>query len=126
MRHSRLPASQDEAASTAPVADNAAPPPSPTMPSPPVAPRHDGWTPQRQRAFLQALVDSGSVEEAARAVGMSARRACRLRGLGGPRRPCLPHHRSRAPSPVTIPLYMRCGENVGGGLSSRLTGGSRW
>jgi hypothetical protein len=45
-----------------------------------VATRHDGWTPQRQRGFLEALADSGSVESAARSVGMSARSAYRLRG----------------------------------------------
>ncbi|MBP6379519.1 MAG: hypothetical protein KA312_03775 [Sphingorhabdus sp.] len=37
--------------------------------------RHDGWSPQRQRAFIEALADSGSVTYAARAVGMS-RQAC--------------------------------------------------
>lgn len=37
--------------------------------------RHDGWSPQRQRAFIEALADSGSVTYAARTVGMS-RQAC--------------------------------------------------
>ena len=37
--------------------------------------RHDGWSPQWQRAFIEALADSGSVTYAARAVGMS-RQAC--------------------------------------------------
>ncbi|OJY71286.1 MAG: hypothetical protein BGP16_11965 [Sphingobium sp. 66-54] len=66
-----------------PISPDTAPAEHPTLPDHalvPVAPRHDGWTPQRQRAFLEALADSGSVEEAARAVGMSARSAYRLRG----------------------------------------------
>lgn len=46
----------------------------------PVAARHDGWTPARQRAFIEGLADTGSVESAARGVGMSARSAYRLRG----------------------------------------------
>lgn len=37
--------------------------------------RHDGWSPQKQRAFIEALADSGSVTYAARAVGM-ARQSC--------------------------------------------------
>ena len=41
--------------------------------------RHDGWTAQRQSAFLVALAKIGLVAAAARAVGMSARSAYRLR-----------------------------------------------
>ena len=33
--------------------------------------RHDGWTPERQRLFLVALAALGTVDAAARAVGMS-------------------------------------------------------
>ena len=33
--------------------------------------RHDGWTPERQRAFIGALADTGSVSRAARYVNMS-------------------------------------------------------
>jgi hypothetical protein len=33
--------------------------------------RHDGWTPERQRLFLIALAAMGTVDSAARAVGMS-------------------------------------------------------
>jgi len=33
--------------------------------------RHDGWTPERQRGFIEALADTGSVEAACRAVDMS-------------------------------------------------------
>jgi hypothetical protein len=45
----------------------------------PVVGRVDGWTPERQRAFIEALADSGSVPQAARAVGMSVEGAYRLR-----------------------------------------------
>jgi hypothetical protein len=33
--------------------------------------RHDGWTPERQRAFIEALADTGSVSRAAVQVNMS-------------------------------------------------------
>lgn len=42
-------------------------------------PRHDGWTPARQWAFIQALADSGSITVAAQRVGMSREAAYRLR-----------------------------------------------
>lgn len=42
-------------------------------------PRADGWSPQRQQAFIGALADTGSVMTAARQVGMSASTAYRLR-----------------------------------------------
>jgi hypothetical protein len=45
--------------------------------------RHDGWSPDRQRAFIEALADRGSVTEAADAVGMSARSAYKLRRSPG-------------------------------------------
>lgn len=45
----------------------------------PVNTRRDGWTPQRQRGFLEELADSGCVETAAAAVGMTAASAYRLR-----------------------------------------------
>lgn len=45
----------------------------------PVRPRHDGWTADRQRGFLTALAETGSVTEAAASVGFSARSAYRLR-----------------------------------------------
>lgn len=34
--------------------------------------RHDGWTPDRQRAFIAALADTGSVKRACETVGMTA------------------------------------------------------
>ena len=41
--------------------------------------RHDGWTPDRQLDFIQALADCGCVDEAARAVGMNRSSAYALR-----------------------------------------------
>ena len=41
--------------------------------------RHDGWTPERQRAFIDQLARIGVVTAAARAVGMSAKSAYLLR-----------------------------------------------
>lgn len=49
----------------------------------PRRPRGDGWTPDVQRAFIQALADTGMVEHAARAVGMSVQSAYRLRHAPG-------------------------------------------
>jgi len=46
-------------------------------------PRADGWTPQRQVDFIAALADTGCVEHAARAVGMSERSCYRLRRAPG-------------------------------------------
>ncbi|NVE93853.1 hypothetical protein [Altererythrobacter lutimaris] len=45
--------------------------------------RHDGWTAARQRAFIEALADTGSVKAAARAVDMSAEGAYHLRRQPG-------------------------------------------
>ena len=42
-------------------------------------PRWDGWTPERQAAFIEALAESACVAEACRAVGMSERSAYALR-----------------------------------------------
>lgn len=46
-------------------------------------PRNDGWSHARQRSFIEALADCGSVLEAARQVGMSASGAYRLRRSPG-------------------------------------------
>ena len=40
-------------------------------PVPRQCPRHDGWTDERQRAFIEALADTGSVAAACKAVSMS-------------------------------------------------------
>jgi hypothetical protein len=41
--------------------------------------RHDGWTPERKRRFLERLAECGIVLEASLAAGMSARAAYNLR-----------------------------------------------
>jgi hypothetical protein len=45
----------------------------------PLRPRHDGWTAERQIAFIEKLADCGSVTAAARHVGMSRESARKLR-----------------------------------------------
>jgi hypothetical protein len=45
--------------------------------------RHDGWTPERQKAFIEALADTGSVRRAARMVNMSQANAYVLRRAPG-------------------------------------------
>ncbi|RIA44610.1 hypothetical protein DFR49_2857 [Hephaestia caeni] len=49
----------------------------------PRRPRADGWSPEVQRAFIEALADTGMVEHAARAVDMSVQSAYRLRRAAG-------------------------------------------
>jgi hypothetical protein len=49
----------------------------------PVKPRQDGWTPERQRGFIDRLVVSGSVAKSARAVGMTPQSARSLRKRKG-------------------------------------------
>ena len=45
--------------------------------------RHDGWTPERQTAFIEALADTGSVDAACKAVDMSTVGAYHLRRQPG-------------------------------------------
>lgn len=45
--------------------------------------RHDGWTPDRQRRFIEALALMGVVARAAKAVGMSGQSAYMLRRRAG-------------------------------------------
>lgn len=45
----------------------------------PLRPRHDGWTPERQVAFIEALAETACVVQAAAAVGLSATAAYALR-----------------------------------------------
>ncbi|VAV94509.1 hypothetical protein MNBD_ALPHA04-619 [hydrothermal vent metagenome] len=45
--------------------------------------RRDGWSPEKQRAFIGALADCGSVVEAARSVGMSDAACYKLRRAPG-------------------------------------------
>ena len=42
--------------------------------------RHDGWTADRQRAFIRALAETGCISVAAEEVGVTPRSAYRLRG----------------------------------------------
>lgn len=55
----------------------------PFTPVPRQGKRHDGWTPQRQRAFIEALADTGSVSAACKAVDMSQPGAYYLRRQPG-------------------------------------------
>ncbi len=55
----------------------------PFTPVPRKSERHDGWTPERQRGFIEALADTGSVEAACRAVDMAQRGAYELRRQPG-------------------------------------------
>ncbi len=45
--------------------------------------RHDGWTPERQRAFIEVLADTGCVDHAARAVNIAQTNAYALRRAPG-------------------------------------------
>src|SRR4029078_10364956 len=45
----------------------------------PVRPRHDGWTAQKQIAFIEKLANCGSVSAACKHVGMSRESARQLR-----------------------------------------------
>ena len=45
----------------------------------PVSPRRDGWTPEKQAAFIEALTISSCVTRAAESVGMSRESAYQLR-----------------------------------------------
>lgn len=67
---------QPHPASFAPAGDDTAPA---LLPATTDTARHDGWTPQRQAAFLRELAASHNVSAAARAVGMSRQSAYKLR-----------------------------------------------
>lgn len=49
----------------------------------PRQPRSDGWSPELQRAFIEALADTGSVTQAAKAVNMTTMSCYRLRRQRG-------------------------------------------
>ena len=53
-------------------------------PIPSASTRHDGWTPERQHLFIDALGRIGMVSAAARAVGMSRKSAYALLARAGP------------------------------------------
>jgi len=66
----------------------------------PVRARHDGWTVEKQYAFIEALAETGIVEEACRRVGMSRTSADNLR-----RRPCAVHFRRAWEAAIDYSLY---------------------
>lgn len=49
----------------------------------PVKPRHDGWTRERQRGFIDRLCITGNVARSAKAVGKTPQSAYRLRDHKG-------------------------------------------
>jgi hypothetical protein len=51
----------------------------------PVRPRHDGWTPERQFAFVEKLADTNSMTAACKHVGMSRESVRKLRRRPGGR-----------------------------------------
>lgn len=53
-------------------------------PAPTARRRRDGWTPERQRAFIAALAQLGLAGAAAREVGMSRKSAYALLKRAGP------------------------------------------
>ena len=63
------------------------PPPAESIPTFTPVPRrhnrHDGWTPDRQRGFIEALADTGSVKAAAARVAMTSESAYALRRAAG-------------------------------------------
>jgi hypothetical protein len=75
------PAAPDPA--TAPAADTDPAADAPGFTPVPVRPRADGWTPERQQRFIEALADTGSVQIASLGNGMSAESAYRLRRRPG-------------------------------------------
>jgi hypothetical protein len=50
--------------------------------------RHDGWTPERQRLFIQALALTGQVEAACKMTGISRKSAYALRARPGAKNFC--------------------------------------
>jgi hypothetical protein len=58
-------------------------PPLPAFTPVPRRYRHDGWTPERQKAFIEALADTGCVTRAASMVNMSQNNCYTLRRSAG-------------------------------------------
>ena len=67
----------------------------------PVRPRHDGWTVEKQYAFIEALAETGIVEEACRRVDMSRTSADNLR-----RRPEGVHFRRAWEAAIDYSLHL--------------------
>ena len=63
--------------------ENEAPPEIPFTPVPRQRRRRNGWSEERQRAFIAALAECGSVARAARSIGMTPRSAYRLLDAAG-------------------------------------------
>lgn len=72
-----------QAAEAAPQQAEPHPAPPAFTPVPRKCPRRDGWTPERQRAFIDALAATGVVKAAARAVNMAGEGAYMLRRQPG-------------------------------------------
>jgi hypothetical protein len=66
----------------------------------PLRARHDGWTVEKQIAFIEALAETGIVERACRRVGMSRTSADNLR-----RRPCGVHFRRAWQAAIDYAAY---------------------
>ncbi|MGX7951662.1 hypothetical protein ACWPM1_03765 [Tsuneonella sp. HG249] len=66
-----------------PARPEGAPPVPAFTPVPRATYRHDGWTPERQRAFIGALADTGCVSRAARMVNMAQANCYTLRRSPG-------------------------------------------
>ena len=67
---------QPHPSSFVPAGDDIAPA---SLPATSADPRHGGWTPARQAAFLRELAATHNVSAAARAVGMGRQSAYKLR-----------------------------------------------
>jgi hypothetical protein len=72
----------------------------------PVRPRHDGWTVEKQYTFVEALAQTGIVEEACRRVGMTRTSFDKLR-----HRPCGVHFRRACQAALDYGLH-RVEENA--------------
>jgi hypothetical protein len=77
------PASGPEPAQLIPLPEPDSAPPPPGFDPVPVRPRADGWTPERQRAFIEHLAETLCVDTAAALVGMTGDSARRLRRRPG-------------------------------------------
>src|SRR3954468_10132603 len=77
------PGPEPAAAQLVPLPTADAAPPLPAFDAVPVRPRVDGWTPERQRAYVEHLAETLCPETAAALVGMSAESARRLRRRPG-------------------------------------------
>ena len=89
------------------------------VPVPRQCARHDGWTVERQRRFIAALADTGSVHAACKAVNMSQAGAYHLRRQPGAAS-------FRAAWQAAIDLGVQRIEDVAPFLCAQHTGRSKW